>query len=69
MKNEDKNKKLVKYLLTLLIIIALVFALAIFDESVNIEIFNIGMGIENYLVMIFCVLSMIKIIWEIKELD
>ncbi len=69
MKNEDKNKKLVKYLLTLLIIIALVFALAIFDESVNIEIFNIGMGIENYLVMTFCVLSMIKIIWEIKELD
>jgi hypothetical protein len=69
MRNEDKNRKLVKYLLALLTIIALVFALAIFDESINVEIFNIGIGIENYLVMIFCVLSMIKIIWEIKELD
>ena len=63
------KRKAIISMIVLMVVFALVFLIAFFDEQNNIEIFNIGMGIENYVVMILCLFSIIKVIFETWQIE
>ncbi len=63
------KRKAIESLLLLMALFAVIFLLALFDQQNNVQIFNMGMGIENYLVMIFCLLSIVKVIFEIGHIE
>ncbi len=65
----NHRNKLIKYLLILLVIFALLCLIAFVDEINNIKIFDMSIGIENYLVITLSLLSMIKILFELKSID
>ncbi|GEM_PF-4984380 len=65
----NHRNKLIKYLLILLVIFALLCLVAFVDEINHIKIFNMSIGIENYLVITLSLLSMIKILFELKSID
>ncbi len=59
--------KLIKYLIVLLLTFAFLAVISIVDEVNGVKIFDIGIGVENYLVLLLSLLSMIKIIFDLKE--
>ncbi len=63
----NHKNKLIKYLLVLLLTFAFLAGISIVDEVNGVKIFNIGIGIENYLVLLLSLLSMIKILFDLKE--
>ena len=64
------KKKLLATLIVLLILFAAVFIAALIGLNKNYSLFSTGLpvGVENILVMILSVLSMIKVIHEIHRL-
>ncbi len=63
----NHKNKLIKYLLVLLLTFAFLSIISIVDEVNGVKIFNIGIGIENYVVLLFSLLSMIKILFDLNE--
>ncbi len=63
----NHKNKLIKYLLVLLLTFAFLAVISVVDEVNGVKIFYIGIGIENYLVLLFSLLSMVKILFDLKE--
>ncbi len=62
------KRKLIWSLITLNIIFALIFLFAIINYAKGQSILNIGMNphVENAIIMVFSILSMMNVIYELK---
>jgi hypothetical protein len=64
-------KRTITVLVIILIVFAAIFLLAFFGLQQKQAIFDIGMPVEfeNWVIMILCIASIIKIVWELYKIE
>lgn len=67
--DSEHRRKLIIALVTLQLIFLLIFALAFFNQSKGYAFIAIGLPVAttNYIVMGFCVISMINVVYELSK--
>ncbi len=59
----------IKLLFGLMGVFTLIFLIALYDQSKNTQILNLNLNFENYLVMIFCILAMLRVVYELYKVE
>ncbi len=64
------RRKLIYGLLTLLLVFVIIFALALLNNMAGRALLNTGLPIftENLIMMVFCVLSIINVVYELGKI-
>ncbi|MGB9749002.1 MAG: hypothetical protein ACP5OZ_02305 [Candidatus Woesearchaeota archaeon] len=66
---KEHNIKILKLLFLLMGVFSLMFLIALYDQNKGAKIFDIGFEFENYLVMIFSIGSLFRIVYEIYRIE
>jgi formate hydrogenlyase subunit 3/multisubunit Na+/H+ antiporter MnhD subunit len=65
------RKKLIWGLIALLIVFGIVFVITFINLKGKRAVFNLGLPfeIEDFTVMFLCILSLVKVVWEIIKIE
>jgi hypothetical protein len=61
--------KILKLLFLLMGVFSLMFLIALYDQNKGMKIFDIGFEFENYLVMIFSIAALFRVVYEIYRIE